>query len=137
MQLVDDFNATVNQIINTVEKKTRNDLDLANLDTLKRRIKLGKSTLGDDILCTQSMPIFMKYKKQIMTCDESFFLGLNIANECRNIEISSSDEYVFSLIDAMKIYYSKASDTDRQALWSNVKRLFELSLEYSIMHSRN
>ena len=132
---VSEFNKLVFTLINTFEKKSRNDVDLANLDRLKRRLALVKTTLSEDIMCVEVLPIFMNYKQQILARDEKFFLGLDARRECSVLgieRIGKEDEFIFSLIDAMRKYYVACRADEKKFLWDSVNRLFEISVKYKL-----
>jgi hypothetical protein len=133
MTEVSEFNRLVFTLVNTFEKKSRNDVDLANLDRLKRRLTLARSTL-EEIMCVKSLPVFMKYKDQILSRDEKFFLSLDVRGECNALQIDANkeDEFIFSLIDAMKNYYVRARPDEKKFLWDAVNTLFELSVKYKV-----
>jgi hypothetical protein len=130
-----EFNKIVSLLVNKFEKKSRNDVDLANLDRLKRRIQVVKTTLSDDVLCVRALPIFMEYKDKILAREEEFFLRCDARRECRvlGVDVTKDDEFVFALIDAMKNYYVRSHVDEKTFLWDSINRLFELSVKYKIL----
>jgi hypothetical protein len=133
MSTLSEFNKLVFALVNAFEKKSRNDIDLANLDRLKRRLTLARST-QEDIMIIKSLPVLMKYKEHILARNENFFLTMDVRGECASLQIHANkdDEFIFSLVDAMKNYYVRARPDEKKFLWDSVNSLFELSVKYKL-----
>lgn len=133
MSDVTEFNKLINLLIFKFEKKSKNDIDLMNLDKLKRRLHLAKTTFSTDIVCVKALPVLMQYKEQILTRNDSFFLKLDSRKEYTSFkQPTKEDEYIFALIDAMRNYYIRSNKEDQVALWDSVTRLFEISCSYNM-----
>jgi hypothetical protein len=137
-ELSRQFNTTTRDLITKIEKKTRDEVTLANLDRAKQRMKLLKDTLGDMALIKEASPFFIDYSEQLLDPNaksrEKFFLDLDIREEAmkRNSNIEASDEFVINLVDSIKEMFRKSSDNEKNDIHAKVKILFDCSLEYQI-----
>ena len=69
-ELISDFNITVSKILTYLEGKSRDEFEVANLDRLRKRIQLLKSTTGTSVLIMYAAPFFEEYSDQIIDRDE-------------------------------------------------------------------
>lgn len=130
-----EFNETVRNLIKRLEKKSRSDIEIANLDRLKKRITLLKSTMGDLALIGESSPFFIEYADKIISREETFFLTMDIRAEYvkrKNGKVDKQDEFMFSLTDSIREHYKKSSQKDRDDVYNDVKMLFNACVEYQI-----
>ncbi len=76
------FNTIVNELISMLERRTRSELEMSNLDRLRKRIRLLKSTLGDEALIQASASFFVKYSEMILEPDvskrEEYIMNTNL-----------------------------------------------------------
>ena len=133
-EVVKEFNTVVFSLLNRIERKARTDLEAGNLDRLRKRISLLKSTMGDNALIDSAAPFFLEYKDPIMYRDESFFTNLDARNECirRKGAIEKSDEFIFSLVDSTKVMYNSSSVAEKDTIYAEIKRLFTCSVEFEL-----
>lgn len=132
-ELVSKFNASTRVLITKLEQKSRIELELANLDRLKKRINLLKQTMGDDAPMRESMPVFISNAAQILDEDverrETFFLNMDVRAEYIKLKgdsadaVEPSDAFVFSLIDSVRAHYTKSSKAERAAVYEEVKSM--------------
>lgn len=130
VDLIQTFNTTITQQLVFVEKKTRSEVDIANLARLKKRISVLKQTMGDHILIKESISIFMKYKQQIIDKNEQFFLGKDPRTE--GLKLTPNEDYIYDLMESLKKQYVRYSVQEKAKVWADVKILFEASCSYFI-----
>ena len=135
--LIKEFNATVRGLISKLEKKSRSDIEVANLDRLRKRISLLRTTAGESSLISESSPFFIEYSDQIINRDEKFFNSMDVRSEYikRKGSVNKQDEFIFSLTDSIRGHYNKASQKEKDELYNDVKTLFEACVEYQIATS--
>lgn len=133
-EIVIDFNRTVNSLIRRIEKKSRSDLEVSNLDRLRKRIQLLRSTMGERSLIEESHPFFIEYSEQIISRDENFFNNMDVRKEYIKHKkvINKQDEFIFSLSDSIKFHYNNANQREKDAAYMEVKKLFECCVEYCL-----
>lgn len=132
---VSEFNMTTTKLIKTLERKSRSELELANLDRLKQRLTLLRST--DRVAPTRdSYPVFYEYQSKILDPikenRDNFFLTLDVRTEYvnRGNILKQEDEAIFSLIDSIKSQYTKCSETEKNSIFNDVKTLLICSIGY-------
>jgi hypothetical protein len=133
--IVAEFNATVRNLLNKFERKARSELDAANIDRLKKRIVLLKSTMGDHSLIELSSPFFIEYSDNILERNEDFFIGMDVRREYVSRSgnaITKNNEFIFSLIDYVRNNYNKSSPKEKDDLYESVRSLFSNSVEYNL-----
>lgn len=135
---VSDFNKLVRALINRLEKKSRQDEEIANLDRLKKRISLLRSTMGDNALIAEAAPLFIDYAEKILESDvekrEKFFLDMDVRGEYikRKGVIQKQDEFFFTLTDSIRAHYRRAQKKEREEVYAEVKNMLTCCLEYTI-----
>lgn len=135
---VADFNKTVGALVNRLEKKSRSEVDIANLDRLKRRIRLLKGTLGDSALIDNSRTFFIEYAERILEPDvekrNKFINELDVRQEilAKGGVVDQKDEFIFSLVDSIRTHYNRAQQKERDEVYTEVNFLLTCVLEYSI-----
>lgn len=129
-----EFNTTVRSLITRLEKKSRSDIEIANLDRLKKRIQLLKSTMGDSALISESSSFFIEYSNKILDRDENFFNTMDVRAEYikRKGRVEKQDEFIFSLTDSIRTHYNKSTQTEKDAIYGEVRTLFNCCVEYEI-----
>lgn len=136
-EIVKEFNIIIKNLISKLEKKSKSDIEVANLDRLKKRISLFKTTMGDSALVSTSAPFFIEYSEQIISRDEKFFNSMDVRAEYikRKGKIEKNDEFIFGLIDSIKYQYNKSSQIEKDIIYNEVKSLFDCSVEYKLATS--
>jgi len=135
------FNRVIRDLIKRLEAKCREDLEIANLDRLKKRINLLKSTMGEGELVRRSSPIMITYAEKILdpSPDERdrFFLELDVRKEYAkyNLPITVNEEFIFSLIASIRKHYTRARVEERQAIYTDVKTLLTCCLKDTIKNN--
>ena len=134
-EIVGDFNQTIKTLISTIEKKSRSELELSNLDLLKKRISLLRNTMGSSALISTASPIIIDYSEQINNRDEEFFTRVDVRAEYLKAagKINSSDEFIFGLTDSVRSLYNKSSQAQKDYLYTQVKKLLICSIEYNLL----
>ncbi len=136
--IVRQFNTTVHSIIKKIEQKTRKELEVANLDRLRKRINLLISTNGDDALLVESSPFFVEFRERILEPNqeirEKFFMTMDIRTEYlkHKKEVQKEDEFVFALTDSIREHYKKISQTEKDQVYVEIVSLFQCCIEYQI-----
>lgn len=134
--IVKEFNQKIRDLIVRLTKKSRREDELANIDRLNQRISTLKSTMGDAELICRTRPIAIKYADRIINRVE--YEKLITETDARkeylknNPKISPDDEFIFTIIDSIKSYYSRAVQTEKDELYSVVKCMFDACIEYAI-----
>lgn len=136
--IVKQFNATVHSIIKKIEQKTRKEIEVANLDRLRKRINLLTSTAGDDALLVESSPFFIEFREKILEPNqdhrEKFFMTMDIRTEYlkHKKEVQKEDEFVFALTDSIREHYKRISQVEKDQIYVEVVSLFQCCIEYQI-----
>ncbi len=140
-EIVAQFNNNVRSLINRLERKSRSDIEVANLDRLKKRISLLRRTLGDDALIIESSPFFMEYAEKILEENvaerEKFFLDIDIRAEysARKGKIEKNDEFMFDLTDSIRSHYLKAHNKEREEVYCQVKTMLSCVLKLQLVNN--
>ena len=118
-----------------LERKSRDEIEVANLDRLKRRLGLLRSE-DRTAPVRESYPVFYEYRAQILEQDqtvrEKFFLELDARAEylAKGKIIKEEDEFVFGLIESIKTHYKKCKQEEKDKIYTDVKTLFTCAIEY-------
>lgn len=134
------FGIILRDLIKRLERKSRSDIDLANIDRLKKRITLVKSTLGDQLLA-MAAPVFVEYAERILEeradVRDQFFTGFDVRAEYvkRKGAIKQSDEFVFALTDSIRAHYIAAGVVEREEIVAEVRKMLTCSLEHTLATS--
>ena len=130
--IVSNFNKIINDLLQRLERKSRSDEDVSNLDRLQKRISLLKRTMGPESLIENAAPIIIEYAEQITECNDKFFTEMDVRAECikKGGKIDSDNEYIFSMINNIKVLYLKASIEEKKAIFVSVNGLLLHSIEY-------
>ncbi len=137
--VVKEFNLGVTSLIQRVEKKTRSENVRGQLDRAKARIRLLRDTMGDSALVNIAHPFFIEYSDNILEENselrEGFFLSMDFRAEYerRKNKVSNEDEFVLSLIDAIKELYKKVSQKEKDEVYLSVRNLLIYSIEYKMI----
>lgn len=131
-KIAKEFNAVIRGLILKIEKKSRNDDEVANLDRLNKRITIAKQTLGDEALIEEAAPIIVQYAEQITANNDKFFTEMDIRAECiKNIGyIKDGDEFIFDMVDSIKAHYMKSRDMEKKEVIAEVNKLLLYSAQY-------
>jgi hypothetical protein len=134
-ETIKDFNSTIGELLKNIESLLKTDVDKANIDRLRKRIGVVKSTIGVSEPLSLAHGFFLEYYDQIKSRDEDFFMSMDAKAEAKKHskkKISSQDEFVFDLVDSIKKSYVSAADSERDILYSDVKKLLKCALEWKI-----
>jgi hypothetical protein len=126
------FNKIIYSLLNRVERKSRCEDDVANLDILQRRISQYKRAMGPEALIEVAAPIILDYAQPILDCNDSFFTSMDMRAEviAKGGIINDNDEYIFMLIESVKKHYAKIKDDERRQIFADVNTLLSCSAEY-------
>ena len=132
--VVAEFNTTVRELITKLEKKSRSEIELANLDRLKKRISLLKQLQGENVLLIECTPFMLEYREQILSRNEIFFTTMDIraAYLVKKKSVDKQDEFIFDLTDTIRTQYNKATQTEKNDVYARVKTLFNACIEYTL-----
>lgn len=126
------FNITMKALLRRLEDKSRSEVEIANIDRLKRRISLALYE-SEDLIMIEATPFFVEFNKQISDHDENFFLSLDVRAEYTSRTkraISPNDQFIFDVIDSTKNHYKNANTTERKEVFKQVTALLRCCLEY-------
>ncbi len=138
-----NFNKLVNELITMLEGRTRSDIEFANLDRLKKRLSLLKSTVGSEALIQLAAPFFIHYSEQILDTNaerrDQFFLTIDPRAESTkfNIQTSTQDDFFFTLADSIKTHYKRAADSERATVYAKTVSMLRCSIEYRVACGRS
>lgn len=134
---VSKFNTTIMNLLRILEKKSTTELDRANLDLLRKRIRTLVDVSGrDDILLEHAAPILVGYRDQIRARDESFFTSMDFRAEyAKHLAASgramdSATEFVFGLTDSIKEKYIGLSQSEKDEVYLMIRDLLRGSAKY-------
>jgi hypothetical protein len=127
-----EFNAVIRSLVLKIEKKSRNDDEIANLDRLNKRISVAKQTMGEEALIEIAAPIIIQYEEHITANNDKFFTEMDIRSEfLRNMgEIKKSDEFIFDMVESVKKHYLKSRDAEKKEVIAEVNSLLMYSAQY-------
>lgn len=134
-KIVEEHAAAIRSLLTRLEKKSRDDITIANLDRLKKRINMLRRTMGDDEPIKAMTPLMKEYQDKILNREEEFFLGMNARKkyvEKHHREPSRDEEYIFELIDSVRGHYSKSTKDEKDFVYHEVLTLFNCCIEYEL-----
>lgn len=132
---IKDFNSTISELLKNVEALLKSDIDKANIDRLRKRIGALKSTIGVSEPLSLAHKFFIEYLDKIKKRDEDFFMNMDARTEAKKYakkKITAQDEFVFELVDAVKKSYTSADKSEKDLLYSDVKKLLKCSIEWKL-----
>jgi hypothetical protein len=135
-EIIRSFNTTVQSIIRKIAQKSRKDIEVANLDRLKKRIGLLLNTNGEQSLLVESSPFFIQFRERILERDQNkrdnFFLTMDVRAEYLKIksEVAREDEFVFELTDSIREHYKKIPQNEKDEIYVEIVSLFKGCIEY-------
>lgn len=134
-QIASEFNKTARKLILKFEQKSRSELEIANLDRLKKRITLLLQTMGNEALINEAAPFFIVYCDKIIDREEEFFNTMDVKEEFKrnNKQFTKSDQFILSLVDSIRAHYNSATSSEQDDAYSDVKKMLECCLEYKIV----
>lgn len=133
---VQTFNKKVNELITKLEQRTRNFVELANLERLRGRIRLLRSGGGERALIALASPFFIEHSELILNRDEGFFLKLDPKVEfVRKFGRAPDpqDEFVFSLVKSVQDFYQREPQASKDKIYEDIKLLLQCSAEYQLV----
>lgn len=132
-----NFNKTINKLLNLLSGKSKSDIEVANLDRLKKRVNMLVSA-SESLLIERASPIFIDISEPILNKDEEFFMNTNVKEELKNngFTLDKQDEYLFSLIDSIRKIYKNAPKNDKDIVFNHIKNLFDDCVEYQYHHTK-
>lgn len=130
-----EFNAVIHSLIRRIARKSRDDIEVANLDRLNKRINIAKQTLGDEALIEEAAPIIVQYEEQITANNDKFFTDMDIRAEyAKNIgAVKSGDEFIFDMVDSVKNHYMKSREAEKKEVIAEVNMLLVYSAQYLML----
>ena len=134
-EIINEHAITVKNLITRLEKKSRDEIVIANLDRLRKRINLLRSTMGEDQPIRLMAPLMKKYQVKILDRDEKFFMGVNARQkyiEEFQKEPTRDEEYIFELIDSIRGHYQKSPQAEKDVVYGEVLVLFNCCIEYEL-----
>jgi hypothetical protein len=126
-------------LITTIERKSRNDLEVANLDRLRKRISWLKAALGDTGTISLAAPFFINFSEIILNPNEAerneFFLTMDVRAEYLkyNAVVSKQDEFIFELSDSIRKHYKNTTASERAGIYNKVTSMLRCSIEYKML----
>lgn len=135
-EIIDEHATTIKNLISKLEKKSRDEIVIANLDRLRKRINLLRQTMGDDQPIRLMAPMMKKYQTKILNREEQFFMGMNARQkyiEEYKKEPTRDEEYIFELIDSVRAHYQKSPQAEKDIVYGEVLVLFNCCIEYELV----
>lgn len=136
------FNKNVSILMTKAEKKSRDELEIAQLQRLKKLILLSKSTHGDHALIDEASPFMISYADRILEPDaekrDLFFLTIDAREECRrmNVHIDKKYEFIIQLIDSIRKQYVKIDRREKDEIYALVNEMFRECCKYQQQKSK-
>ena len=128
-EIVKEFNEITKNLINQLKRKTRSELDLANIERLEKRLSLLRNTAGSQALIEEAGPYILDYSEKIINRDEDFFMKMDVRSKFSG-KVSAEDKFIFTLIDSIRVHYNKARQAERDEVYNAVKSLHDNYVEY-------
>ncbi len=134
-----EFNALIRDLIAVIERKSRSDMEIVNLDRLKKRISILKSTLGDTILIQLAAPFFLNFSEVILNPDararDEFFMNMDVRAEYLKYRstVAKQDEFVFELSDSVRSHYRNINQAERDGIYNKVTSMLRCAIEYKMI----
>ena len=133
--LVNNHIQIISKLIARVEKRSRDSVELANLDRLRKRISLLCQTMGPETIIVQMFPFMMDYKEAILQRNEDFFLGLNARAEYikkSGKNPTNEEEFIFQLVDSIRGHYRQIPKEEKDEVYNEVLQLFNNCIKYKL-----
>lgn len=130
-EICHSFNLTTNQLVKVLEQKSRTELELANLERVRKRISMAKQVGGDNILIEEAVDFFLDFSEPILNREENFFMTLDVKSKYHH-KIKKEDEFVYSLIDSVREHYKKMKQAERDDVYNKVLTLYTDCLGYRL-----
>lgn len=137
LKYADDFNDAINRLISIMEKRTRNDLVMANLDRARKRLSALRMELGREEPIKLSHAFFIQYKSEITARNEAFFTNLDLRREYTartGKHVSNEEDFVFELgTEAQRLYKLTATTQSiRDEVYDLISRMLNVCLSYRL-----
>lgn len=132
-EILRDHIKKVRDLITRIEKKSRDDIEIANLDRLRKRINLLLNTFGTHALVVEMSPMMIEYSEPILERKETFFMDMNAREEYFRVNgrnPSAEDEFMFQLIESVRGHYRKSLQAEKDAVYKDVLDVFTLCMEH-------
>lgn len=123
-EIAKNYNDIVRQLIVMLERKTRSEIEAANLDRLKQRIALLCSTCGHEALIRETGKFLLKHSEQLLARDENFLRQMTFNT------VKKENEFMLSLFESAKKYYDSAKQYERDDVYNKVVTLHNVYIEY-------
>jgi hypothetical protein len=135
--IIASFNVTVRDLLGRLSARARSDEEVCNLDRLRKRINLLKTTMGDGALIDRVAPVLVEHAELILgdpARREQFILSLDVRAEYiqRKGVINKQDEFIFSLTDSIRTQYIRAQERERESLYIDLRTLLTQCIEYTV-----
>lgn len=122
VKIINDFNRIIKKLVLDLYNHDRND---STVFRLKEEIKLG-ADLSPEILIMDAGPYLMKYKDQIYSGDDSFFINRNVEDI---VDEGVSNE-VLDLTHKIKVVWEDLDEEEQIDYKENVQSLLNLYIDY-------
>lgn len=131
--IVREFNKQTNDLIKLFELTSNDEVEQANLDRLRKRISLLKTTLGENRLIELAAPVFINISEEITERNEQFFMNVDARAEFnKKYSASSEDEFMFLLVDSARSLYNRSPKADKDYIYNSILLLYRNAIEYCI-----
>jgi hypothetical protein len=130
-KIISEFNTKIRELIVKLEKRSRTEVEISNLDRLKKRISTFKQTMGDESVIISAGPFLLRYSDKITDRPkgEAMLLGFDLKKELGS-KIKKEDEFVYSLFDAIRNHYFGMKQSEKDQTYGDLKTLHDNYLEY-------
>lgn len=141
-EIAKDFNVIITELIKVFKNEAPSE-DIGIIELNHNRFIIFVKAMGHQMMISRAAPFFARYAKSILDDNETnrtaFLNSLNVKNICDEYcrkyseTINTAD---FECIDQMstmiKRYYNEANRTTRGIIYSHIKNMTKLCLEYLI-----
>jgi|TARA_R110002153_G_scaffold273997_7_gene446496 hypothetical protein len=133
-KIIRDHQKSVSELIKRLERKSRSEVELSNLDRLRKRISLLRN-ISESAVITEMGPTIKMYSEKIINREESFFMTTDARAEFIKINArspTSQEEFIFDLISSVRTHYSKSSQKEKDDVYSEVLNIHNCCIEYEL-----
>lgn len=123
-EIITSFNEGVNEAIRMLDRRLINVDGKALIGRLRSRLSLVRNTAanGREMVMTMAGPFLIEHSEKILSRDEDFFMHLDVKAAHGHL-IKPEEEFVYDLIEQIRVLYKRAKQQEQDALYNIVLNL--------------
>lgn len=129
--IVTEYNTLITELLKIFELRSRAELERLQVDRLRKRIHLVKSTLGAHVLIEQTGRFLFHYYTKIVKRDEEFFTALDVRTEFKLKDGESA--FIVSFSDNVRNHYLDANAKERNVIYRLIRTLLDDYMEWLLV----